>query len=132
MKFLDLLWIGARAGVPVGIALGALMTVRRRTLRELLKGVPFVDKIAPVWGLAILMGGFLGVVAAWVYDFVRTNWGWSSTTYLALAVGLAILLSVLAFLPVYGGKRMVVAPEISALNLIVGVGFGLLVPWIAG
>lgn len=50
---------------------------------------------------------------------------------LLLGPGLAVVLSGLAFLPIYQGTRMTGAVDVSILNLIVGVGFGFLIPFVA-
>ncbi len=129
--FLDLLWTGVLAGIPVGIALGVLLTVRRKTVREFLRGVPLLGNVATVWAGSFVVAIVLGVLAAWVWDVARSSWGWSAAVFGGLAIGLAALLSVASFLPIWGGKRMAVAPEISTLNFIVLAGFGLLVPYFA-
>ncbi len=73
----------------------------------------------------------VGVIGAWVHGFASANWGWGPTQPLILGVGLAALLSVLAFLPTDQSKRMQGAIDVAALNFIIGVGFGLLVPYFA-
>lgn len=128
---MDLLLVGLYSGVPVGIGIGIVATARAKTLRTLLKGVPGMDKLPTVWAFSIVFAILLGLIAAWVYDFLASTSGWGSTAYLALAIGLAVVLSVLAYLPLYRGKRMENALEVSLLNFVVGIGFGLLVPWFA-
>jgi hypothetical protein len=128
---LDLLQTGFLAGVPVALAISILATARRNTLRTLLKGVPLIETAAGIWGFGLVIGIFLGVLAAWAYDFVSRSWGWGPTAFLAAGVGVAVLLSIFAYLPFYDGKRMEVALEISILNFVVLVGFGLLVPLFA-
>jgi hypothetical protein len=41
---------------PVAVAIGLLATVRAKTLRTLLKGVPMVEKAWGVWAIAVGLG----------------------------------------------------------------------------
>ena len=131
---LDLLRVGLLSGIPVTVAMGLLFMLRYRT-NPILKSIklPFSGGTmwAALWGFAFLMAFIIGVIGAWVYGYVGGTWGWGSTEYLLLGVGLAAVLSVLTVLPIYSGKRMPGALDISVLNFIVGVGFGFLVPYFA-
>lgn len=131
---LDLLRVGVLAGIPVAVVMGLLFTVRYRSnpiLRSIKLPLGKGMTYAALWGFAFLAAFIVGVVGAWVYDYMRANWGWGPTEYLLLGVGLAAVLGILTLLPVYQGKRMQGALDISILNFIVGAGFGLLVPYFA-
>lgn len=134
MALLDLLRVGLLSGIPVAVVTALLFMARYRT-SPILKTMKFplsrAKTWAALWGFAFVAALILGVIGAWVYGFVSADWGWGPTEYFLLGAGLAALLSVLAFLPFYEGKRMRGALDITALNVIVGVGFGVLVPYFA-
>lgn len=132
MVSVDVLRVGLLSGIPVAVVTGLLFMARYRT-SPIMKTMKLPANKAAAWGglwaFAVVAAFILGVIGAWVYEYVSTNWGWGPTEYLLLGVGLAAILSILAFLPLYQGKRMTGAADISSLNFIVGVGYGLLVPW---
>jgi len=134
MALLDSLRVGLLSGIPVAVVTALLFMARYRT-SPILRAMKFpwsqAKTWAALWGFAFVAAIILGVIGAWVYGFVSVNWGWGPAEYFILGAGLATLLSVLALLPFYEGKRMKGALDISALNFIVGVGFGVLVPYVA-
>lgn len=132
MAFLDLLWVGLLSGVPVGLIIGLVVTLRAGTspiLKQLKLPWGKGKSLAFYWGGSLFLAIIAGVIGAWVYGYVSSTWGWDATAFLLLGLGLAAILSVLAFLPLYQGKRMTGAVDVSILNFIVGVGFGVLVPY---
>ncbi len=134
IALVDLLKVGLLSGIPVAVATGLLFMLRYRT-NPILKTIKLPlskgGTWAAMWGFAVLAALILGVIGAWVYSYVGAAWAWGPTQYLLLGIGLAAVLSVLSFLPLYGGKKMQGALDISVLNFIVGVGLGMLVPYFA-
>ncbi len=125
MELLETIKNGLVAGMPVGIACAAIvaMLVYAGAYKQADLSVP---KLAALWiGVSL----FVGVLAVWVYGFVTSHWSWGSQEYLALALGLAIVLSVLAFLPLYGtSKGHALAVPYTILNFVDAVGFSLIIP----
>lgn len=132
MGFLNTLWIGVESGVPVALAMGAVMMVRRKSLRTALKGVPLIDHVWGMWVGAFFMAALIGVVAVVVYGFLASHLGVGALAFLVLAIGLAVLLSSVAMATGPRGKPMPLGLELSALNFIVALGFGIVVPVLAG
>jgi hypothetical protein len=113
---------------------GLLLMVRYRTnpiLKSIKLSLSKGATVGALWGFAFVAAFILGVIGAWVYGYASGTWGWGPSQCLILGVGLAAVLSVLAFLPTYQGKRMQGALDVAALTFIIGVGFGLLVPFFA-
>ncbi len=73
-----------------------------------------------------------GIGAAVVYNFALGHWNWGMTEYLLLAVGLMIVLDVLAYLPLFDGKGHAFATAWIGLNASFAIGFGYLIPKLAG
>lgn len=70
-----------------------------------------------------------GVVAALGYSFLHGSFGLDGSGYLYLATGLAIALTAMEFLPIYGGSSFAPHWQIYAvLNFVFALGFGSLVP----
>lgn len=93
------------------------------------KGYSVISEWMSRWAMVSLV---FGVVAAYAYNFITVNFAWNGTQYLIVAVALVIILDVLAFVPIYDGKTAPYACEWLGLNAVFGVGFGLLIPLLAG
>jgi hypothetical protein len=117
------LMAGAAVAAVSGLAVMALSTVVGDLRTDALV---FAGKWA---GIALAFG----VVAAFAYSFVRTQWAWGGEEYLLLAVALAAVLTAMEFLPIYGPQAL--APHWQAyavLNFAFALGFGHLVPRLMG
>lgn len=125
MELIETIKNGLEAGVPVGIACAAIvaMFVYLGVYKWPELSVP---KLAALWiGISL----FVGVLAVLVYGFVTSSWSWGAHDYLILALGLASVLSVLAFLPLYGtGKGHILAVPYTILNFVDAIGFSLIIP----
>jgi hypothetical protein len=119
-------------GVVVGLAISAIGLVYALLRKDQMMAMfmqageegAAMSARAATWllfGSMLFMGPFLGVLAALVY-----GWLPSRTAYLALALGLATLMSIGALVsrtPMMGAK--------VALNYLVALTFGLLLPRLA-
>lgn len=125
MELMETVKNGLVAGMPVGIACAAIvaMLVYAGVYKQ---ADPSVPKLAALWiGVSL----FVGILAVWVYGFVTSNWSWGAREYLILAIGIALALSVLAFLPLYGtSKGHVLAVPYTVLNFVDAIGFSLIIP----
>ncbi len=74
-----------------------------------------------------------GVVAAVGYSLLHGSFGLDASGYLCLGAGLAIALTALEFLPIYGGSSFAPHWQVyAALNFVFALGFGHLVPRLMG
>lgn len=74
-----------------------------------------------------------GVAAAFAYVVLNGSFSIGPTGYTVLALGIAAVLTVMEFLPVYGSSAF--APHwqtYAALNFIYALGFGLMIPRLMG
>ncbi len=137
MDFGQLARVGVLAGIAVAIVSALIIWLRAGNIAAAAAANP--NTVG--FGAGGLGGWFVtwtvislvfGLVAAWAYDFVATKWNWGMPQYLGLAVGLAVVLTVLGYLKLYGGQSHPFATEWLGLNFAFGVGFGYLVPTLAG
>ena len=73
-----------------------------------------------------------GVLAAYAFNFATVNLAWNGAQYLLLSVAIMVVLDVMAFLPIYDGKIAPYAFEWIGLNAAFAIGFGVLIPKLAG
>lgn len=82
------------------------------------------------WAAITLAFGFVAVMG---YSLMHGSFGLDASGYLYLATGLAIALTVLEFLPIYGGSSFAPHWQVyAALNFVFALGFGHLIPKLMG
>jgi len=120
--------LGALAGLIISAAGVLYALLRREQMVQLFmqpgEGGEAMSASAATWmvyGSMLFMGPFLGLLAALVY-----GWLPSRNAYLALALGLATLMSIGAFV-----SRTPLASVKVVLNYLVALVFGLLLPRLA-
>lgn len=132
MDFGQMARVGVLAGIAVAIVSALIIWLRAENITAVAAANPntlgFGGWIVTWTAISLVFG----LSAAWAYDFVATKWNWGMPQYLALAVGLAVVLTVLGYLKLYGGQSHPFATEWLGLNFAFGVGFGYLVPTLAG
>jgi len=136
MSILDLVRVGLLAAIPVAIVSAIFIFARTDAIRvenqSANAGAGFGGGSVLGWiGMWTVIAFVFGVLAAWVYDFVSNKWGWGMPQYLALALVLGVVLTVLGFLKIYGGESHPYAVEWTYLNLAYAIGFGYLIPTLA-
>lgn len=123
---LDVLKNGLVAGSAVAALSGVAvlgMSVFLSDLKEDAAG--FAGK----WAVISLV---FGMAAAVVYQFMSSEWSMGGTGYLGLAVGMAVALTAMEFLPLYGGGFAPHWQTYAVLNFVYAVGFGTLIPRLFG
>ena len=120
--------VGALAGLIISVVGLIFAVIRKDEMVKLFMqpdgGGAAMSAQAAAWllfGAMAFMGPFLGVLAALVY-----GWLPSRNAYLALALGLATLMSIAAV----AGRTPLVGPKV-VLNYLVALVFGLLLPRMA-
>lgn len=137
MDFGDIVRVGVIAGIAVAIVSALIIWLRAGNIATIVQtnantagfGAGGLGSWIATWAVVALV---FGVLATWVYDVAATKWAWGMPQYLALAVGLAVVLTVLGYLKLYGGESHPFATEWLGLNFAFAVGFGYLVPTLAG
>lgn len=137
MNFGDIVRVGVIAGIAVAIVSALIIWLRAGNIGTIVQtnantagfGAGGLGSWIATWTVVALV---FGVLATWVYDLAATKWDWGMPQYLALAVGLAVVLTVLGYLKLYGGESHPFATEWLGLNFAFAVGFGYLVPTLAG
>lgn len=125
MELTEIVKNGIVAGLPVGIACAAVVAALIYT------GVYKVENITASQQAAIWMGSTLvaGVMGVWLWNLATAKWSWESSQYLMLTVGIAVGMSVLAFMPVYGnGKGHAMAIPFTVLNFVEAIYFPMVIP----
>ncbi len=125
MELTEIVKNGIVAGLPVGIACAAVVAALIYT------GVYKIEDITASQEGAIWMGCTLvvGIMGVWLWNLATAKWSWESTQYLMLIMGIAVGLSVLAFMPVYGGgKGHAMAIPFTVLNFVQAVYFSVMIP----
>jgi len=122
MELLEILKNGIVAGLPVGIACAAIVAVLLYTGVYKLADQT-ASQQASIWLGCTLMVGIIGV---WLWNLATARWSWGSSQYMMMTFGIAVALSVLAFMPLYGqGKGHAMAVPITALNFVQAMYFPL-------
>ena len=136
MDLVTVLKVGLIAAVPVAVACAVLLFVRADVIDDVKDEGPalgFSSDGVVCWVLtwaAITLA--FGVAAALVYDRLSSRWDFGPSQYLFLAIVVAVTLSAMLFVRIYEGETHVFRVEYTAMNFIYAVGFGTLVPWLAG
>jgi len=120
--------------VPVVAALAIWIFARGNSLIALSKDmadsfmVPRNMGDVMVSGLAIWVPAslILGLLAGLTLYFVSSKWHWRKAYFSALVIGLGLLVSIMAFV-----TGMAYKVEASGEIMIVALGYGLLMPWLA-
>lgn len=82
------------------------------------------------WGLIALV---FGIVATVGYSFLHGSFSVDASGYMYLAIGAAVALTALEFVPIYGAAAFAPHWQVyAALNFVFAVGFGYLVPKLMG
>ncbi len=116
---------GIVTALPVGIACAAIVAVLLYTGVYKLENMTALQEAA-IWGGCSLMVGIVGV---WLWNNATTKWSWDSGQYMMLTLGVAVALSVLAFMPIYGNsKGHPMAIPFTALNFVQAIYFPLMIP----
>jgi len=135
MDTFGLVRVGLLAAIPVAIVSAIFIIVRMDAIRAESQSAASPgfggDNVLSWVGMWTAIAFVFGVFAAWVYDFVSNNWGWGMPQYLAVALILGVVLTVLGFLKIYGGQSHPYAVEWIYLNFAFAVGFGYLIPTLA-
>lgn len=134
---LEMMKDGLIAGVVIAVLSVLLIMLTGQYINDQAAGLSAVDgkgySVISEWMIRWAMVSLVfGVVACYTYNFITVNFAWNGTQYLIVAVALVIILDVLAFVPIYDGKTAPYAFEWLGLNAVFGVGFGLLIPLLAG
>jgi|Deesub1362A_J573_1020465.scaffolds.fasta_scaffold03076_1 hypothetical protein len=122
---------GLLSAIPIGLINALIIYLRaNNVVVAVQKDPPFnrmsFQQIRLLFTAAFGLGMFvLGPLSGLAYQFGVNRWHWQGFTFLGLAVGLAILLSILALV-----SRTPFAGEKIIMNFVVGIGFGLLIPWL--
>ena len=136
MELGEIVRVGVLAGIAVAIVSALIIWLRAGNIQEVAQANPNTVGFG-AGGLAgwiatwAVIAVVFGIVATWVYDFAATKLSWGLPQYLGLAVGLAVVLTVLGYLNLYGGQSHPFATEWLGLNFAFGVGFGYLIPTLA-
>ncbi len=120
MEWTEIMKNGIVAALPVGIACAAVVAVLIYT------GVYRMPNQTASQQAAIWLGCSLvvGIMGVWLWNLATSRWSWASSQYMMLTLGIAVALSVLAFLPLYGeGKGHPMAVPITALNFVEAIYF---------
>lgn len=133
MDFGEMVRVGVTAGIPVAITSAVIILVRAGNIATVGQGngnaVGFGSGGPLAWiGTWAVISLVFGVAATWVYGVVSGRFGWGLPQYLGLALGLAVVLTVLAYMKLYGGEAHPYATEWLGLNFAFAVGFGYLIP----
>ena len=118
-----------KSGLIAGTAVAAVSAVAVMGIGTLVheNGTPGA---AGQWAVASIV---FGIAAAFAYAVMDSSFNIGPTGYTALALGIAAVLTVMEFLPIYGGSAF--APHwqtYAALNFIYALGFGLMIPRMMG
>ncbi len=133
MDLMGLIEAGLIAAVPVAIACIVFILVRSDAIdSEVDKGMKVLgfsghNKMSWIASWTVIAFVF-GIFASWVYSYTMTTWNWGPIQYLALALVLAVGLTVLGVLRIYNGKQHPFRYEWIGLNFAFAIGFGILVP----
>jgi hypothetical protein len=126
---------GLIAGAAVAVMSAAAIALRSNGIAAELSGdgtTVTAMQAASEWIVRwVAISLVFGVIAAAAFNALN-GWGLNGTQYLLLGVGLMIVLDVLAFVPMYDGKIAPHAIEWLYLNAFFGIGFGILIPFLAG
>jgi TRAP-type C4-dicarboxylate transport system permease small subunit len=133
MELIEMIKRGLIAAVPVAIVCALFIWARSGAIAEEVRsGIPtvgFSGQNPIIWiGAWAAIAFVFGVLASWGYDYLSTSWNWGPVHYLALAVGLAIVFTVLGFLKIFGGQEHPFRYEWIGLNFAFAIGFGCLIP----
>lgn len=137
MELGDVVRVGVTAGIPVAIASGAIILLRAGHIAAAgetsVNTVGFGSGGLPAWiGTWAVVSLVFGIVATWAYGFLSGRLGWGLLQYLGFALALATVLTVLAYMRLYGGEAHPYATEWLGLNFAFAAGFGYLIPTLAG
>ncbi len=136
----EIVRVGVLAGIAVAVVSALFIWLRAENIAAVVQtnadavgfGSGGSGNLGTWIGLWVAISLVFGVVATWVYDFVATKWNWGMAQYLTLAMGLAVVLTVLAYLKIYGGHSHPFATEWLGLNFAFAAGFGYLIPSLVG
>jgi uncharacterized BrkB/YihY/UPF0761 family membrane protein len=129
---------GLIAGAAVAVISAVLIMLFSGYLfqqaKDLGETVQSVTSTALSWiGRWTVISLVFGIVCTAGFAFVSSHWSWGFSQVLLLAIVSAVVLTVLAYMPLYGVSKFAPYANIySALNFIYALGFGYLVPKLAG
>jgi hypothetical protein len=118
-----------KSGLVAGVSMAAISAVAVMMMGTLAHESEGILRMAGQWGVVTVV---FGVVAAFAFLVLDSTVGIGATGYLYLALGMAVTLTVLEFLPLYGGSFAPHWQTYAVLNFTYAVGFGLLVPRLMG
>ncbi|WP_147654243.1 hypothetical protein [Methanomassiliicoccus luminyensis] len=113
-------------GLIVGAAVGAVSAVAVMAIGPHLTDVS--GNVAGWAGKWALISVVFGVFAAIAYGALSQQWDWGPQHFLVLAAGLAVALTAMEFLPIYGGGFAPNWQLYTVLNFVYALGFGYLIP----
>jgi hypothetical protein len=134
---MEMLKDGLIAGAVVAALSALLILLTGQYLNDQSAGLSAVEgnghSVMSEWMVRwVAISLVFGVVAAYMFNFTAINFAWNGTQYFMLAAVLVIILDVLAFVPLYDGGIAPYTFEWLGLNAVFGIGFGLLIPVLAG
>jgi len=120
MEWMEIVKNGIVAALPVGIACAAVVAVLIYTGVYRIPNQTASQQAAIWFGCSIVVG----IMGVWLWNLVTSRWSWESSQYMMVTLGIAVALSVLAFMPLYGeGKGHAMAVPITVLNFVEAIYF---------
>ncbi len=135
MELISMIKTGLIAAVPVAIVCALLIWGRSSAIHQEVDGgmqvVGFSGHNPIVWiGSWVAIALVFGVAATWVYGYMSSHWNWGPMPFLALALVLAVVLTMLGFLKIFNGQPHPFRYDWIGLNFAFAIGFGYLIPWL--
>lgn len=133
----EMVRVGVIAGIAVAVVSALIILLRAGSIAAVVQSnantAGFGSGGVLTWiGTWTVISLLFGVVATWTYGFLSGRFGWGLPQYLGLALTLAAILTVLAYLKLYGGEAHPFATEWLGLNFAFAAGFGYLIPTLVG
>jgi hypothetical protein len=120
-----------KSGLMAGAAVAAVSAITVASIGTLVHDTDGdLAGFAGKWAAISLV---FGIVAALGYSLIHSSFGLGASGYLYMATGLAVALTAMEFLPIYGTSSFAPHWQVyAALNFVYALGFGLLVPKMMG
>lgn len=133
----EIVRVGVIAGIAVAFVSALIILLRAGNIAAVVQSnadaVGFGSGGLLTWiGTWAAISLVFGVVATWTYGFLGEKFEWGLPQYLGLALALAAVLTVLAYMKLYGGQAHPFATEWLGLNFAFAAGFGYLIPTLVG
>ncbi len=137
MELMSVIRTGLIAAIPVAIVCALLILIRTGAIHQQIdvgiQTAGFSGHNPLVWiGTWAAIAIVFGIVATWTYGYMSLHWNWGQMQYLALALVLAVGLSILGFVKIFNGQAHPFRLDWIGLNFAFAVGFGYLIPRLVG